>query len=186
LSLLDLFRKDEVVGTRVLVCALDTRYSALAVEDAKTYKKYYAATTAIDNATANDLLRYITGGYDIVHILCDVNESGIAGSSLSGTGLIESCCAADVKLLWIASDNDPNAYISGFNLRRKRLNIVMTLTRNGQSFEKFLEQLVFRMAYGEAMPVAWNDLCPQIPHSSHGDVPASIFAAGRGGVKLLR
>jgi hypothetical protein len=34
------------------------------------------------------------------------------------------------------------------------------------------------------MPVAWNDLCPQIPGSAHPDAPESIFFAGRGGVRL--
>jgi hypothetical protein len=38
---------------------------------------------------------------------------------------------------------------------------------------------------GDTMPVAWNDLCPQIPGLDHLDSPESIFFAGRSGVRLL-
>lgn len=187
MGILDRFRKDEIVGTRVLVCALDSRFNDLAVEDGAIYKHYYAATIAIEAATVNELLEYIARGYDIVHVLCTVSSSGIvAGSGISGTDIVDACCASGVKLLWIASDNDPNAYLTAFNVRRKRLNVVMTLQRKGKNFGNFLGQLLLRIAYGETMPIAWNDLCPQVPHASHGDVPDTIFVAGRGGVRLLK
>jgi hypothetical protein len=54
-----------------------------------------------------------------------------------------------------------------------------------RAFPSFLQQLLFRMACGDTMPLAWNDICPQIPRSDHPDAPESIFFAGRGGVRLL-
>jgi hypothetical protein len=73
----------------------------------------------------------------------------------------------------------------GFGARGKRLNLVMTLKRKGSNFPSFLQQLLSRMACGDTMPVAWNDICPQIPRSDHPDASESVFFAGRGGVRLL-
>jgi hypothetical protein len=106
------------------------------------------------------------------------------GKEITGTELIQTCCDQNVKLLWIASDNPSERYIKGFGARGKRLNLVMTLERKGPNFPEFLQKLLFRMFYGDTMPVAWNDLCPQIPGSDHPSMPESIFFAGRGGVRL--
>lgn len=61
------------------------------------------------------LLALIGKGYDIVHLLAVVSPVGIvtdsSGNTLSGTSLIQSCCDADVKLLWIASDNNAEDYL---------------------------------------------------------------------------
>jgi hypothetical protein len=125
----------------------------------------------------------------MVHLLCDVTEKGTIADSngveITGTELIQHCCDQNVKLLWLASDNPPERYIKGFRARGKRLNLVMTLKRKGSNFPGFLQKLLSRMAYGDTMHVAWNDLCPQIPGSDHPDATDSIFFAGRGGVTLL-
>jgi hypothetical protein len=126
--------------------------------------------------------------YDIVHLFCGVQPDGtianLRGDSVTGTELLQYCCEADVKLLWIASDNQADRYISGFNARGKRINFVMTIQRNGSNFVEFLDKILFRMHHGDTMPVAWSDVCPQIPNNSNLDIPISIFWAGRGGVKL--
>jgi hypothetical protein len=122
-------------------------------------------------------------------LICDVTENGTtvdsSGHEITGSELIQRCCDQNVKLLWLASDNPPERYIKGFGARGKRLDLVMTLKRKGPNFPSFLEKLLSRMAYGDAMPIAWNDICPQIPRSEHPDAPESIFFAGRGGVRLL-
>jgi len=186
MGLLERFRRDEVVGTRVLVCAVGSGFDGLLKRDADAYKNHYSVTTAATFAGIDELLRAIREGqYDVVHLLCRVDSSGqIDGSGTRGTELIEDCCASGVKLLWVASENEPDAYIKGFYARGKRLNLVMTIRRNGQNFAEFLDHLLSRMLNGDAMPVAWNDLCPQVPGSAHPDAPECIFFAGRGGVRL--
>jgi hypothetical protein len=65
------------------------------------------------------------------------------------------------------------------------LNLVMTINRNGPNFPNFLSKLLSRMSGGETMPTAWAALVPQTRHDlSHADLPATIFSAGRGSVKL--
>lgn len=104
--------------------------------------------------------------------------------TFTGTDLLQKCCDFNVKLLWVASDNPPDRYITGFKARGKCINLVMTIDRNGSKFPIFREKLLFRMYYGDTMPVAWVDLCPQGPPSLSSDAPSTIFFAGRGGVRL--
>jgi hypothetical protein len=185
MGILDIFRKDETVGTRVLICAFDSRFEDLMRKDSEAYRSRYPATTATTFSGPSELLEAVQRGYDVVHLLCDINPNGeIAGSDVTGTELIARCCASSVKLLWIASDNEPDRYIQGFKARGKRLNLVMTIKRDGPKFSEFLGNLLSKMSYGDSMPVAWNDLCPQIPGASHGEAPASIFFAGRPGIRL--
>jgi|SRR5579884_2710415 len=190
MSILDLFRKkDEVHGARVLTCAVDSRFDHLLKEDSEIYGRYYRATTTAVLPTIQALLERLEQKFDIVHLIADVTEAGtirdVSGQEITGTELIQRCCDHDVKLLWAASDNPPERYIKGFGARGKRLNLVMTVKRKGPNFPSFLENMLSRMAYGDPMPIAWNDICPQIPRSEHKDTPESIFFAGRGGVRLL-
>ena len=189
MRILDLFRKDEVLGAKVLVCALDNRFDDLLKGDSEVYGRYYRATTTTVLPSIRALLGRLEQKYDIVHLICDVTANGTitdtSGEEVTGTELIQRCCDENVKLLWSASDNPPERYIKGFRARGKRLNLVMTLKRKGPNFPGFLQKLLSRMAYGDTMPVAWNDVCPQIPGSDHPDAPESIFFAGRGGVRLL-
>ena len=193
MGILDLFRKDkkddEFRGTKVLVCALDNRFDVLLKGDSEIYGRYYRATTAAVLPSINALLGRLEQKYDIVHLLCDVTANGTItdakGEEITGTELIQRCCDLDLKLFWSGGDNSPDRYIKGFGARGKRINLVMTIKRKGPNFPGFLEKLVSKMANGETMPVAWNELCPQIPSSNHPDAPESIFFAGRAGVRLL-
>lgn len=188
MSLFDLFRKDEVIGAKVLVCALQTGFDDLLEQDHEVYRQYYPATSKAIFPSIEALSGGIGQGFDVIHLLCDVSDRGTImdsnGKEITGTDLIHTCCDQNVKLLWIASDNPSERYITGFGARGKRLNLVMTLRRKGSDFPDFLQKLLFRMFYGDTMPVAWNDLCPQIPGSDHPGMPDSIFFAGRGGVRL--
>jgi hypothetical protein len=189
MGILDFFRKDEVVGTKVLVCALETRFEDFLKEDSDVYRRYYPATTTEILPSIQALLGRLEQRYDVVHILCNVSAKGAItdanGNEITGTQLIQHCSEQNVKLLWAASDNPPDLYIKGFGARGKRLNLVMTLKRKGPNFPDFLRQLISRMSCGDTMPVVWSDLCPQIPGSDHPGAPESIFFAGRGGVRLL-
>jgi hypothetical protein len=187
-GILDLFRKDEVVGAKVLVCALETRFDDLVKVDSEAYRRYYPAKDIAIFPSISGLMDAVGQRYDIVHLLCDVSPSctimDASGKEITGTELIQRCCDENVKLLWIATDNSPERYIKGFGARGKRLNLVMTLKRNDSDFQNFLRKLLFRMFYGDSMPVAWNDLCPQVPGSTHPCAPECLFFAGRGAVKL--
>jgi len=189
MGILDFFRKDEVFGAKVLVCALGNAFDDRLKEDSQVYSQCYRSTTTAVVPTIQALLGRLEEKYDIVHILCDVTAKGTitdaSGGEITGTELIQRCCDQNVKLLWSANDNPAEAYIKGFGARGKRINLVMTLKRKGINFSGFLQKLLSRMAYGETMPVAWNHLCPQIPGSAHPDAPECIFFAGRGAVMLL-
>ncbi len=190
MGFLDLFRRDEVVGSRVLVCRLGSRFEELVSADSLTYTRFYPSTTTSSFRSTQELLEGLSRQYDIVHLFCDVLPNGtIRGDGnddeVTGTAVLEECCKSNVKLLWLASDNDADLYIRGFNARGKRINLVMTMDRNGSRFSDFLDKLLFRMFYGDPMPVAWTDLIPQVPdHAVHRDLPACIFFAGRGRVRL--
>src|SRR5438128_1473836 len=132
MSILDLFRKnkDEVHGTKVLVCAIDRRFDDVLKQDSETYGHYYRATTTEVLPSIQALLGRLEQKFDVVHLIADVTEAGTirdaSGHEITGTELIQRCCDHDVKLLWAASDNLPERYIKGFGARGKRLNLVMT------------------------------------------------------------
>jgi hypothetical protein len=187
----DLFTKSpqkaEVHGTKVLVCSLHPKFDELLKADGNVYSQFYPSTTVTACITILELLGAIRG-YDGVHLFADVSAAGFvtdgSGNELIGADLIDRCCDADIKLLWLASDNKPDGYIAGFKVK-KPLNLVMTLNRNGSNFDTFLRQLLSRMSRGETMPTAWAALSPQAPRDSrHAHLPSTIFSAGRGGVKL--
>ncbi len=46
MGIFDLFRKDEVLGAKVLVCALDNRFDDVLKGDSEVYGQYYRATTS--------------------------------------------------------------------------------------------------------------------------------------------
>lgn len=167
---------------------IGSQFDELLQTDTQIYRRLYASTTENGYLALQELKEALCQRYDIVHLFCDVSPSGIiadsSGGRITGTELIEKCCDSNVKLLWIASDNQADGYIKGFKARGKRLNLVMTINRNGSRFSDFLEKLLFRMFYGDTMPIAWVDLCPQRSGTSDLKVPNSIFFAGRAGVKL--
>jgi hypothetical protein len=184
MGILDLFRKDEVIGSKVLVCSLGPQFADWLKGDTQVYKRFYPATTSKTFSSMQALTAALAQKYDVVHLLCDVSPEGaIAG--VSGTELIKKCSEANVKLLWIASNNPSDAYIKGFNARGQKINVVMIIDRRGPFFSAFLTNLLAKVSGGAAMPAAWNQLCPQVASSVHPDAPDAIFFAGRGGVRLL-
>ncbi len=177
--------KDLVKGTRVLVCAFEAEFDLLLHADAEIYRRSYGATETSIFTGPEDMFLSLKKGYDVVHLFCNLTPDGlISRSQVSGTEVIEKCCSLDVKLLWIANDNDPKAYIAGFKARGKRINLVMTIHREETKFPRFLQSFLSFMSTGDTMPIAWSKLCPQIPDSSHSDAPETIFYAGRGGVQF--
>jgi hypothetical protein len=120
-------------------------------------------------------------GSDIIHLSAMVAPGGwlSGGDSLvQGTDLIARCSEHQVKLLWIASENRSEHYISGFRAAGKRLNLVLTISRNGESFAGFLDGLLSRISQGAPLPGAWAAMAPQTPGCAQPDLPSCIFFAG--------
>jgi hypothetical protein len=186
----DLFSKrgkDEVVGAKILIASLDRKFVEWWNADSTCYAQFYPAPSVMVFEDIRALMETIAKGYDVVHLFCDVSPDGSIvdgrGIRTAGAILVQTCCDADVKLLWVASENKPEGYIKGF--KAARLNVVMTIDRKGSRFAPFLEKLLSKMSAGETMPVAWASISPQIPNDPRQqDCPGCIFAAGRGGIKL--
>lgn len=187
MSLLNIFRRNEVIDCKVLVAGLDSRFEDLILADSAVYKNYYESTSSCLVKSVECLNVALRSRYDIVHLFCGLASNGSAGDEEQdscGTRLLQMCCESGVKLLWIASDNLVQNYINSFNPRMQRINLVMTIDRKGASFSRFLDRLLFRLSYGETMPIVWADLCPQIPDLVHRESPDCIFYAGAGGIRL--
>ena len=194
MRLKDLFTRNaqmpEIHNTRVLVCSVGAEFDELLNADANSYSRFYPSTTVKVCSSIKELVATIRQGYDIVHLFSDVLPSGIIidanGDSLTGTSLIHTCCGSDVKLLWVANDNNPDGYLLGFNASGQKINLIMTVKRKGSRFSSFLDKLLSRMADGETMPMAWVAISPQSPRDpGQNNLPGTIFAAGCGNVKFL-
>lgn len=133
--------QEHVPGPRILVCSLDPRFSETVIADHKVYGRFFPDSTAAVLDNIHELLDFVGRGYDILHLLCDVSAAGfirdLRDQTISGTELIDACLAANVKLLWFASDNPFDGY-RNFDLKYARLNVVMTLERKGEKFPRFL------------------------------------------------
>ena len=172
-------------ATRILVCALAPKFGEVLTADAERYAQFYPATTMMTFSTADEFVGALKDRFDVVHLFCDTDQNGrISGTHLDGTALIRTCCSSGVKLLWIASDNSASGYINGFSPKGQKINLVMTLQRRGTNFGTFLQSLLAKMSAGTSMPVAWAELCPQIPNLTHNDAPETIFSAGYGQLRL--
>jgi hypothetical protein len=188
----DLFKKraqDEVFGTKVLIAALDRKFAELMGADSRSYSQFYPNRTENLFEDAAGLLKAIGTGHDVVHLFCEVTQDGSItdsrGHKTPAALLTQACADSDVKLLWVASENNPDGYMKGFKPSGNPLNLVLTIDRKKSGFTEFLENLLRKMSAGETMPVAWVSLASQNPKDPRNqNAPACIFAAGRGGVKL--
>jgi hypothetical protein len=190
----DLFKKrshEEVSSTKILVAFSDPKFQEIADADARSYSLFYSAPTVKRFESFDELFSKIREKYDVIHLFCDVSEDGKVVDrdrrKIEGAALIQTCCDANVKMLWLASENHPERFRKAFeSSTNKPLNLVLTVDRRDTRFPVFLEKLLQKMASGETMPAAWVSLSPQNskdPRSQEG--PSCIFAAGRGGVRLL-
>lgn len=186
MGLLDAFRKDEVVGTRVLVCSLGTQHADLLKNDDRIYKRFYPSTTSATAATVTDLKQILAQHYDIVHLFCDVDAQGAiadeSGARMTGAELMQAALDSGTKLLWIASDNFADPYNAGFKPKGLKLNVVLTERRLGPNFSLFLDNLLTKLSAGESFAKAWNVATRPEGKSVQPDVPHTISSLGRGAV----
>jgi hypothetical protein len=190
MGLLDAFRKDEVVGTKVLVCSLGPNFDELRKNDERIYKRFYPATTSVAAPTVAELKQAVGQRYDIVHVCCEVDAQGSiadgSGARMTGAELLEACVASEAKVLWIASDNFADPYNAGFKPKGLKLNVVLTERRLGPNFNLFLDNLLTKTSAGESFSKAWSVVSKPEGKSVQPDVPHTITLLGRGGVVLRK
>ena len=188
MGLLDAFRKDEVLKTKVLVCAMDAKFDDLRKNDERVYKRFYPSTTSVALSTAGDFRTVLAEQFDIVHLFCDVDAQGgvadLTGSRSNGAELLQACLEGGVKLLWIASDNFAEPYNAGFKAKGMKMNVILTERRLGPNFSLFLDALLTKLSAGEPFAKAWDVVSKPAGKSVQPDVPHTITSLGRGGVIL--
>jgi hypothetical protein len=118
---------------------------------------------------------------DVLLLYCELDSAGaVKGSTRSLREIIRDTGAA---VAVVATENPAESYIAGTpDTGFGEANLVMTLGRRGPMLAEFLGRLFAQMKQGVAMPVAWNNLAPQIPGVEHKDVPETIFICERGQV----
>ena len=116
---------------------------------------------------------------DVLLLYCEIAPNGVVKGA--DRGLRELIRDAGASVVVVAMNHPVDAYIAAApRVPFGRANLVMTLDRKGTALPTFLARLFERMNAGTSMPVAWNELAPQILGVSHGDAPETIFACERG------
>jgi hypothetical protein len=116
---------------------------------------------------------------DVLLLYCEISRDGAVNNS--AFGLRELIRDSGASIVVVATEHPIEAYIAAAPQRPfGHANLVMTLERKGESLANFLAQLFQKMNAGISMPVAWNQLAPQVPGSDHPDAPGTVFACERG------
>ena len=76
MGLLDVFRKDEVTGTKALVCIMGPKFEDARKNDEKIYKRYYPASTSAAVGSLAEFRQALGQRYDILHLFCDLDAQG--------------------------------------------------------------------------------------------------------------
>jgi hypothetical protein len=192
MGIFDAFRKDEVTGTKVLVCQfgpdLKPKFDEPLKSDLRVYQRFYPSASSAMFTSVAELRGAVGHQYDILHLFCDVGESGVisdaSGDRIGGTELLKAAADSGVKLLWIGNDNPQPAYDAGFKAKGLKINVVLTLRRLGSNTSFFLDNLLTKMAAGETLSKAWNVAANPEGKSVQPDVPLTISWLGRGTVVL--
>jgi hypothetical protein len=187
MGLFDAFKKDEVVGTKVVVCALGGSFDDLPKKDEGTYKRFFT-TTGLAVTTVAELKQAIAQKPDILHLFCRLDAQGAiaddSGAHMNGAELLQACADAGVKVLWIASDNFADSYNAGFQAKGAKINVVLTERRLGPNFSLFLDNVLTKLKAGESFSKAWKVASTPEGRSVQPDVPHTITTLGRGNVIL--
>jgi hypothetical protein len=174
--------RDTMGTTSVLVINVGSDLAALSESDFSVYSEYYSGSRLKCAENGPKLLEIVSEGFDIVHLLCRISDTGlITGSQLPGIScsrLLDETYQHGTKLLFIALENPKEAYINGVKLGARKMNVIMTLNRQDGAFARFLGNLARSMAAGEPMVRAWTKVAPQIGGTLSPDLPACIFVAG--------
>ncbi len=176
-----------VCPTKVLVSAVsaDDVLTSAADCDSQVYSRHYADVTNTPLAGDDSLVDVIKSRpFDVVHLLVNVGPDGGIGQT-HAEQVLRTCAEMDVKLVFVASDNPTDVYISHF--KPGPYNLVMTLERKGEKFPAFLDALLSKMTLGKTLPTAWVELAPQTVGAPEHDALPEVFCdLRRENVVLLR
>lgn len=116
---------------------------------------------------------------DVLFVYATFSPDGsVIGSML---GLREIIRDSGALIVVVASGNTPESYVkAGAPRPYGQANLVMTLDRRGQAFERFLAALFAKMKSGVSMPDAWIQLSPQVSGGVDGSIPEMMFACELG------
>jgi len=192
MGIFDAFRKEEVVGSKALVCQLGTgqgtKFDEELKSDLRVYKRFYPAASGATFTTVVELRGAIGHKYDVLHLFCDVGAGGViadpSGDRITGTELLAAAVDSGVKLLWIGNDNPQEAYDAGFRTKGLKINVVLTLRRLGSNTSLFLDSLLTKMQAGETFSKVWDVASHPEGKSVQPDVPHVVVSLGRGTVVL--
>jgi serine/threonine protein kinase len=175
-------RKQRILGTRVLVATLggDPDLAQQAEIDATKYKVYYSNVELRKALDAQKFLVLLsTDQFDVVHLLGKFDKRAIfnddTGFQLRLGDVKRACDYAQVKLLWLATENDLDVIRDNPVVLDPHFHLVLTKAR-GENFPKFLSTLLSRIARGEGVAAAWDSF---VPHAQYkGDKVNCKFVQG--------
>jgi hypothetical protein len=114
---------------------------------------------------------------DVLFLYRNINPE----ESTSTPAIRELIKSAGAYVAVIASENSADAYIESVGRRTDwSANIAMVVNRKDDKLSLFFYRLFAEMFKGRSMLIVWAELAPQMPGSSHSDVPDSIMAAEAG------
>lgn len=188
--ILKLFKRSHntVVKPAILLCSIGKDDKLLRTSDKAIYHSHNNIIE-FHAGSVSDFFDFIKNKtFDIVHLLVRV-ESGGTVEETSGFELFECLSNAGAKLVIFASGNASDGYIKLAPKARCRninpMNVVMTLDRKGDLFQRFFQSLFDLMAAGDSMPAAWVKLIPQDGGKEHQNVPDTIVHAGLGQIGFV-
>jgi hypothetical protein len=122
---------------------------------------------------------------NVLFLYCSFDTGGsLIGSRATIRDLI---IAAQAHVAVVACDTDQKVMARAAKRTVARrgewpANIVWTLARNGDKFERFFHRIFDAMFYGQTMPVAYVRICPQVPghHPGIEDLPATVMVMEAG------
>ena len=118
---------------------------------------------------------------NVLLLYCQIGPNGKV--SHSSRSLREIIRDSEAQIVVVGTDHPVDNYIGAAQPEAfGQANLVLSLSRKGSLLPRFLARLFSKMKQGTSMPVAWNELAPQIPGIDHDDTPEAIFACERGQV----
>jgi hypothetical protein len=120
---------------------------------------------------------------EVLFIYCTLGADGrITGYPGSLRDTIRS---AGAYIAIVASENPAATYKDALKPPNGwHANIAFVVDRKGDNFALFFRRLFELMLGGRSMPMAWNDLAPQIPGHDHSGMPGAMMIAEAGHVTL--
>lgn len=182
-------RRQRVLGTRVLVAVFgrDDELNKRAELDASKYKVYYPNVELRQSMDAQSFLVHLsTEQYDVVHLLGKYDSRAIfkdeTGFQLRLSDVRRACDYAQVKMLWLATENDLEVIKDNPVIHSPSFHFVVTKAR-GENFPKFLSGLLSRLSRGESLVTAWEAFVPHAQYKGdkvnckffHGAADISFF-----------